>query len=55
MQTELETKYLDEFENQFGKLPTYNQIRGFNSSVIDEDRNIIPTLVVDKTQTAEAV
>ena len=55
MQTELETKYLDEFENQFGKLPTYNQIWGFNSSVIDEDRNIIPTLVVDKTQTVEVV
>jgi len=48
LQTELETKYLDEFENQFGKLPTYNQIRGFNSVVIEENSNKLPNLITNQ-------
>ena len=48
LQAELETKYLDEFENQFGKLPTYNQIRGFNSVVIEDNSNKIPNIITNQ-------
>lgn len=48
-QINLETENLDEFEKQFGKLPTYNQIRGFNSKNLNENINQLPIINPPKT------